>query len=376
MIYFDNAASTKPCKEAVEALTGALTDNYSNPSSLHKGGIEAEKIIAASEKAILSKFPSSGNNGSLIFTSGGTESNNLALFGPRSPKSEKQRKIITTAIEHPSVAEPLNRIESHGFTGGYSVSVLRLAPAAGQSFEDRIISAVDQDVHLISVMAVNNETGFIIDTVRVYDEVKSRFPNCIVHTDAAQGFMKIPVNGDLISVSAHKIHGVKGIGGLFVRDNVRLRLEAQIRGGGQQDGLRSGTEPTGLIAAFGAAVRNYEYNHAHFTELSERLAKLLEDFDGVNYSLNSYNNLPHIVNFSVKGADSHTLLNYLSENNIYVSSGSACAKGKKNQSLLEFGISPKDVGSALRLSFSQANTTDEIEKFAEVLKAGVQRFRR
>ncbi|MDR2558667.1 MAG: cysteine desulfurase [Oscillospiraceae bacterium] len=368
MIYFDNAASTKPCREAVEALTSALADNYSNPSSLHKGGIRAERTISVAEKTILSRFPSCGNGGSLVFTSGGTESNNLALFGSRAPRGEKQRKIITTAIEHPSVAEPLKEIEKHGFT------VLRLSPVAGQSFEDRIISAVDQDVYLISVMAVNNETGFIIDTVRIYEAVKNRFPNCIVHTDAAQAFMKIPLDGDLISVSAHKIHGIKGIGGLFVRDTVRLN--PQIRGGGQQDGLRSGTEPTGLIASFGAAVENYTYNHAHFTELSEHLTKLLEGFDGVNYRLNSRGNLPHIINFSVNGVKSEILLHFFAENDIFISSGSACARNKKSRSLLDFGVSDKDADSALRLSFSQANTTEEIDKFAGVLEAGIKRFKR
>jgi cysteine desulfurase len=365
MIYFDNAASTKPCKEAVEALTHAITHNYSNPSSLHKGGIEAEKLINAAKKTILSQLPGGGN---LVFTSGGTESNNLAVFGPRAPKSEKQRKIVTTALEHPSAAEPINELERQGF------SVLRLSPS--QNFEDRIIAAVDQDVHMVSVMAVNNETGFIIDTVRIYEAVKSRFPGCIVHTDAAQGFLKIPVDGDLISISAHKIHGVKGVGGLFVRDNIKIRLIPQMRGGGQQSELRSGTEPTGLIAAFGAAVANYSYNHPHFTELSSRLRQLLEDFDGVNYKLNSRNNLPHIVNFSVNGVKSEILLHYLAEHDILVSSGSACARNKKSPSLLEFGVNEKDADSALRLSFSQANSIDEINKFAEVLKAGIERFKR
>ncbi|MCL2638409.1 MAG: cysteine desulfurase [Oscillospiraceae bacterium] len=376
MIYFDNAASTRPCRAAVEALNRALTDNYSNPSSLHKGGIEAEKIINAAKKTILSKLPAGGD---LVFTSGGTESNNLALFGLKAPKNEKQRKIITTAIEHPSVAEPIAEIERFGFTGSSSVSVLRLSPTKNQSLEDRIIEALDQDVHLISVMAVNNETGFIIDTVKLYEAVKSRVPNCIVHIDAAQGFMKVPVNGDLISISAHKIHGIKGIGGLFVRDGIQKRLNPRIRGGGQQGGLRSGTEPTALIASFGAAVENFTYNHPHFTELSEHLAKLLENFDGVNYRLNSRagsESLPHIVNFSVNGVKSEILLHYFAENDILISSGSACARNKKSRTLLDFGVTEKDADSALRLSFSAENTIDEIEIFAEILKAGINRFKR
>jgi len=371
MIYFDNAASTKPHKEAVLALNKVLTESYANPSSLHRGGIEAEKIINSAKKTILSRLPSGGR---LIFTSGGTESNNLALFGLREPKDYRQRKIITTTIEHPSVSEPLTELEMHGVTGDTHTSVLRLTPEKGQSFEDRIISAVDQDVFLISVMAVNNETGFIIDTPKIYEAVKQRFPSCIVHTDAAQAFMKIPVDGDLISLSAHKIHGVKGAGGLYMRENVRMA--PRIRGGGQQDGLRSGTEPTELIAAFGAAVGNFTYEHKHFTELSERLTQLLENFDGVNYRLNSRNSLPSIINFSVKGVKSEILLHYLAENDIFVSSGSACARSNRSKSLLAFGVSEKDVDSSLRLSFSNENTTDEVEKFAAILKAGIERFRR
>ncbi|MDR2532970.1 MAG: cysteine desulfurase [Oscillospiraceae bacterium] len=371
MIYFDNAATTKPHKEAIGVLNAVLRDNYANPSSLHKGGIEAEKIISAAKKTILSKLPGGGR---LIFTSGGTESNNLALFGLREPKGEKQRKIITTTIEHPSVAEPLDEIEKHGFSGGSSTSILRLSPVKGENFEDRIISAVDQDVMLVSVMAVNNETGFVIDTPKIYSAVKSRFPNCTVHTDAAQGFMKIPADGDLISLSAHKVHGVKGVGALFIKDGVALK--PRIRGGGQQDGLRSGTEPTELIAAFEAAVQNFKYEHKHFTELSEYLSKLLEDFNGVNYRLNSRGNLPGIVNFTVNGVKSEILLHYFAENDIYVSSGSACAKNSKSKALLAFGVSERDADSALRLSFSEENTTAEIDRFAEVLKAGIQRFKR
>ncbi|MCL2018127.1 MAG: cysteine desulfurase [Oscillospiraceae bacterium] len=371
MIYFDNAASTKPADEATAAFNAVISSHYANASSLHKGGIEAEKIITAAKKTILSRLPSGGD---LIFTSGGTESNNLAVLGIPQPRSYEQCKIITTALEHPSVAEPVGELEKRCFSEGSSASVLRLSPAKGQSFEDRIISAVDKDVFFLSVMAVNNETGFIIDTPKIYDAVKRKFPNCIVHTDAVQGFLKVPVDGDLISLSAHKIHGLKGVGGLFVREKVRIN--PQIRGGGQQGGLRSGTEPTELIAAFGAAVENYSYSRTHFIELSERLSQLLEGFDGVNFKLNSRDNLPSIINFSVKGVKSEILLHELAQNGIYVSSGSACARNKKSKALIAFGVSEKDADSAIRLSFSHENTTEEAEKFALTLKAAVSRFRR
>lgn len=363
-IYFDNAASVKPCREALEAFNSCALQNYSNPAALHKGGIDAEKIINAAKKIILSKLPPSRNN-QLIFTSGGTESNNLALFGV---KSGKKRKIVTTAIEHPSVSEPLCELERRGF------EVLRLTPPhneSGESFEKKIIDAVDENTFLLSIMAVNNETGFIIDTVNIYEVVKRKFPDCVIHTDAAQGFMKIPVNGDLISISAHKSGGLKGVGGLFIKDG--LKLNPLIFGGGQQNSLRAGTEPTELIAAFGAAVENYKYNHLHFIRLSERLKQLLSGLDIV---INSRDNIPDIINFSVRGIKSEILLHYFAENNIYVSSGSACARGKKSPSLLAFGVSDKDADSALRLSFSTENTIEEIDKFAGILKTAIERFKK
>jgi len=359
MIYFDNAASMKPCREALKAFIDCAEQNYSNPAALHKGGIEAEKIINAAKRAILEKMPCRGQ---IIFTSGGTESNNLALFGV---KSAKKRRIVTTAIEHPSVAEPVNELERRGF------EVTRLSPDKNECFEEKIIAAVDENTFLLSIMAVNNETGFIIDTVNIYEVVKRKFPDCVIHTDAAQGFMKIPVNGDLISISAHKSGGLKGVGGLFIKDG--LKLNPLIFGGGQQNSLRAGTEPTELIAAFGAAVENYKYNHLHFTRLSERLKQLLSGLDIV---INSRDNIPDIINFSVRGIKSEILLHYFAENNIYVSSGSACARGKKSPSLLAFGVSDKDADSALRLSFSTENTIEEIDKFAGILKTAIERFKK
>ncbi|MCL2693490.1 MAG: cysteine desulfurase [Oscillospiraceae bacterium] len=364
MIYFDNAASAKPCHDAINAFNDCARAHFANPSALHSAGIGAEKIINAAKKTILSKL-SHGTNGDLLFTSGGTESNNLALLGLRA----KQGKIITTSLEHPSVAEPLTELEKRGF------EVIRLSPVQGESFEEKIIAAVDDKVVLISVMAVNNETGFIIDTPKIYTAVKRKFPNVLLHTDAAQGFMKVPVNGDLISLSAHKIHGIKGAGALFLRENVRMN--PLFFGGGQQKNLRPGTEPAELISAFGAAVGSFVYEHEYFTKLSEKLKQLLDDLSGVNdIKYNSREHIPSIVNFSVRGIKSEVLLHFFAENGIYISSGSACARGKKSKSLLAFGVSEKDADSALRLSFSSGNTTDEIEKFIEVLKAGIKRFGR
>jgi len=361
MIYFDNAASSRPCAEALNAFRAAAENNFANPSALHDGGINAEKIITAAGEKILSKLPQSPN-ARLIFTSGGTESNNLALLGLY--RREKNGKIITTSIEHPSAAVPINELEKRGY------EVIRLSPAVGESFEEKIIAAMDGDVFLISVMAVNNETGFVINTPKLYEAVKRKYPDCVMHTDAAQGFLKTPVNGDLISFSAHKLHGLKGVGALYIKD--LIRLNPLFFGGGQQNGLRPGTEPAELIAAFGAAVESFVYDKDHFINLTAKLKRLLSDLDCVVY--NSRENLPNIINFSVRGIKSEILLHYLAENDIYVSSGSACARGRKSKALTAFGVSGKDADSTLRLSFSGENTTDEIEKFASVLKAGAERF--
>ncbi|MCL1823557.1 MAG: cysteine desulfurase [Oscillospiraceae bacterium] len=364
MIYFDNAASMKPCKAALKAFNDCAELNFANPSALHKGGIEAEKVITTAKKTILSKFLQT-QSGDFIFTSGGTESNNLAVFGVN---PAKKRRIVTTAIEHPSVAAPLNELEKRGF------EVVWLSPVHNEDFEEQIIKAADENTFLVSVMSVNNETGFITDTARIYKEIKRKFPDCVIHADAAQGFLKLPdkIDADIVSVSAHKIGGIKGAGGLYIKNNIHLK--PLFYGGGQQKNLRSGTEPTELIAAFGAAVENFYNEPEYFTKLSAYLTQHLSQIKDVY--INSRNNLPHIMNFSVRGVKSEILLHYFAENKIYISSGSACARGKKSKSLLAAGVSEKDADSALRLSFSSENATDEIDEFIKVLQTGIQRFKR
>ena len=363
MIYLDNAATTKPCAEAVKASAECAEKRFGNPSSLHGMGIEAEKSLAETKKVILQRL---GKEGELYFTSGATESNNLAIFGTANALKKRGSRVVTTAIEHPSVTEPMKKLREQGF------EIIELKPCEHEDFEQAIIDAADDKTILVSCMAVNNETGFIVDTKRVYNGVKKRFPKCVVHADGVQGFCKVPIFADLISLSAHKIHGMKGVGALYKSKEVRL--VPTVYGGGQQGGLRSGTEPVELIAAFGAAVKAYPENLACFSELKERLVQPLSSLDGV--TVNSRNSVPNIVNFSVKGVRSEIMLHFLEERGIYVSSGSACSRGKVSTVLSAFGMTAAEADSAIRVSFCRDNTEEEIDLLIEGISDGIKRFRR
>lgn len=363
MIYLDNAATTKPCDQAVKAAVSCMESCWGNPSSLHKMGIESEKIINSVKKTILSRL---NKEGEIYFTSGATESNNLAIFGAANALKRRGNRIVTTAIEHPSVSEPMKKLKEEGF------EVISLKPCDYDCFEDALINAVDEKTILLCFMAVNNETGFIIDSKKVYNSVKKRFPSCIVHLDGVQGFCKTPLFGDTISLSSHKIHGIKGVGALYKAKGVRIL--PTVYGGGQQGGTRSGTEPVELIAAFEAAVKAYPENITKFSELCHILLHLLEQLEGI--ILNSKNSVDNIVNFSVRGIRSEIMLHFLEEKGIFVSSGSACSKGKVSPVLSALGVSDKNADSAVRVSFCLDSTEDEIKQLVLALAEGIKRFRR
>lgn len=363
MIYLDNAATTKPCPEAVRAAAECMTENFGNPSSLHKMGIRSEKIINAVKKQLLLRL---NKEGEIFFTSGATESNNLAVFGAANALKRRGNRIVTTAIEHPSVSEPMKRLSEQGF------EVVSLKPCENPDFEQALIDAVDDKTVLVSFMAVNNETGFIIDSKRVYEGVKAKNPNTAVHLDGVQGFCKLPLYGDTISLSAHKIHGIKGVGALY--KSKKTRLLPMVYGGGQQQGLRSGTEPVELIAAFGAAAAAYPEDISGFAELNAHLRGILSKFQGVE--INSFNAVNNILNFSVEGVRSEIMLHFMEEKEIYVSSGSACSKGKVSPVLAALGINGKRADSAIRVSLCSNNSKEELNVLAEALDEGIKRFRR
>lgn len=366
MIYFDNAATTKPCKQAVQAACDNMKLNFGNASSLHKMGIEAEKVIISAKKSLLNKL---GCEGEIYFTSGATESNNTALLGAVETYKRKGNKIITTTIEHPSVARVMDKLENMGF------EVVRLSPKERlDDFAGLIAENVDENTILVSAMSVNNETGYKTDTKRLYSLVKSKNPNCMVHIDGVQGFCKVPLIGDFISLSAHKIHGIKGLGALYVAKNARFT--PFLLGGGQQKNLRSGTEPVDLIAGFEAAVNAYTTDLSVFARLNERLREGLSKLSGITINSDSDLCVPNIVNFSVSGVRSEIMLHFLEEREIYISSGSACSKGKKSEVLSGFGVNDSLTDSALRISFCSENTLDEVDQLVNAISDGITRFRR
>lgn len=366
MIYLDNSATTKPCAEAIRAAAENMEKNFGNPSSLHKMGIEAEKVIKSAKKTILNKL---SLDGEIYFTSGATESNNTVISSIPKTYRHNGKRIVTTAIEHPSVSVPIDKLEEQGY------EVVRLSPKDYDNFEKAVIAAVDENTALVSVMWVNNETGYITNISEIYNAVKRKNPKTIVHADAVQGFLKAPpktLKADFISLSAHKIHGIKGIGGLFVGKGIRF--EPFLYGGGQQKNLRSGTEPVDLIAGFEAAVNAYPDCKKRYEELNNFLSERLSELPGISF--NSFNNVKNILNFSVSGVRSEIMLHYLEESEIYVSSGSACSKGKVSGVLSAFGISDSDADSAIRVSFSPETKEEELVMLAEKIKAGIERFRR
>ncbi len=367
MIYLDNAATTRPCEAAITAAVNAARDSFGNVSSLHGMGIKSEKLLSAAKACILKRLCCKGE---LYFTSGATESNNLALFGIADAYKRRGRTIISTAAEHPSVARTLDKLSEMRY------NVIRLSPKdAPDSFEEYVADAVTEDTILVSCMAVNNEIGYITDTPKLYRLVKRKNPDAVFHTDAVQGFCKIPVAGDLISMSAHKIHGFKGSGALYVAKGVRL--SPLMYGGGQQKGVRSGTEPVELIAAFSAAVSDYPTELSSIRELNDTLRGRLSDMDGITINSPSGDRgISTILNFSIGGVRSEIMLHFLEERGIYVSSGSACSKGKVSGVPAAFGVSAQNADSAIRVSFSPQNSLTDIDELSLALCDGIKRFRR
>lgn len=367
-VYLDNAATTKPCKEAIEAINFSLTENYGNPSSLHSFGLKAQLAVDEARKIIASALSCDAQN--IYFTSGATESNNMALRGIAGAYGKRKPKIITTTVEHASVKETVADLENKGF------EIVRISPDEnGEINPADIVNAADENTCLISMMLVNNENGYILPVAKTFKAVKRRFPDIITHCDCVQGFMKLPVkcaelNADIISLSAHKIHGAKGVGALYIRKGVRLT--PIITGGKQEKGIRSGTESVPLITAFGAAVKKLEPTiSARYEKASELKAYLLDKLkklDGGEITYNSGENCsPYIINVSFEGIRSEIMLHFLEEKGIYVSSGSACSKGAKSGVLEELGVSAKNADSAIRVSITAETTEEELDLFAQAV---------
>lgn len=364
--YLDNAATTKPCAEAVAAMMFCLSECYGNPSSLHHKGLEAQHIVDQARNAIAGALGCKSQE--ILLTSGATESSNLALRGAAAAYGRRRKKIVVSAVEHASVKNTMRYLETGGFT------VVSVPPSAdGQYHAADFLSAVDADTCLVSMMLVNNENGYRMPVEEVFRTIKRRDPEVITHCDAVQGFLKVPFRtkalcADLISLSGHKVHAAKGVGALYVRQGVRLK--PILFGGHQERELRPGTESVPLIAAFGAAVDalapTVEKRFETVSHLKQKLLEQLQTMDGIALH-DSPDASPYILNFSLCGYRSETILHYLEKREIYVSSGSACSKGATSGVLELFGAPSAEVDSALRISFCAENTEADILALADGL---------
>lgn len=362
--YLDNSATTPVCPQAVEAAVRMMTVCFGNPSSLHTLGIQAEKELSEAREAVARLVGAAADR--LIFTSGGTESNNLAILGGAAARARQGRHAVTTAVEHASVAAAFDQLEREGWT------VERIRPEPDGSLPaERVAAACREDTALVSVMLVNNETGARHPVEGLVPLIRRMSPRALIHTDAVQAAGRMPLFAermgvDLLTVSGHKLHAPKGSGALYVRKGVRL-LPRQI-GGGQEGGLRSGTEAAPVIAAFGAAaavVPPFREQEALYRRLRERLLEGLASSAVFHLPPEG---VPYIVSLSLPGLRSETLLHFLAERGIYVSGGSACSKGKRSPVLTAMGLPAAEIDSALRISFSWDNTLEEVDRLTEALR--------
>lgn len=358
LIYLDNSATTKPCETAIKNIDTALKNVWGNPSSLHSMGIKAEQIIYSARNKAAEILGCDSNE--IFFTSGGTESNNLAVFGAVYALAKRGTRIVTTSVEHPSVLRCFEELESKGF------DVVYITPDQnGDITQEKIENAINKETILVSIMLVNNETGNIFPVECAAKKIKDIGSAALVHCDLVQGFGKLNVkisqlNADLVSISAHKIHGPKGIGMLY--KSKKAHINPLFFGGGQEKGLRSGTESVPLIAGLLGALCELETKESfqHVSNLNEYLREGLLKFN--NVIINSPETaLPYILNLSVGGFRSETLLHFLESRNVFVSSSSACSKGKGSHVLREMGLKSDIVDSSLRISFSKHNSFDDID---------------
>ncbi len=346
MIYLDNAATTKPSENAIAAANSAFSD-FGNPSSLHRIGLDAERILKDARCAVAEKLSADEKN--IFFTSGGTESNNTAILGYCLKNQKRGKHLITTEIEHPSVLEAFKYLEKQGFSVTY-LGVTKEGSISLSEFEN----ALSEDTLLVSVMAVNNETGVIQPIDKLKDIMRKKSPKAVLHSDCVQAFLKIPLfpkkwGIDMLSASGHKIHALKGTGFLYIAENINI--EPIIRGGGQERGIRSGTENTAGIAALSAAVKKFDGIKTDIrTEFADKIVKSIPDVTVNGTGENS----GYILNVSFSGIKAEILLHSLEARGIFVSTGSACSSNKPQPShvLAAMGVSRKDIDGAIRFSFS------------------------
>lgn len=367
MIYLDNSATTKPFHEAVEVFDRACREGYFNPSSAYAPAVEAERQLERARAYMAKQLEASAEE--IIFTSGGTESNNAAVQGVLRAARGRGR-VITTMIEHPSVYEQFRNLE----TDGYDVRYIGVDSTGKVSLE-ALAEALTPDTRLVSIMQVNNETGAVNPIAEAYQMMKKAAPLAALHVDGVQGFLKSPIYAgmcDMYTVSAHKFHGLKGVGALYVKKG--LRFAGGQTGGGQERGLRSGTVNVPGILGMDAAIRIYQKNReawiVNMAACKTRLYKELRSLEDVLHNGPSIaDGAPHILNMSFMGVRGEVLLHALEQEQIYVSTGSACSTHKKgnNRILSAMGVEGERQEGAIRFSLCPFNTIEEMDTVAEII---------
>ena len=367
MIYLDNSATTKPCREAVEAMTATLTENWGNPSALYDFGIDTARQLRTARHQVAAAMGAEPDR--VFFTSGGTEADNWAIFGAAKRMGKRGKHIITTAIEHHAVLNCMKELEAQGFEVTY------LKPdKQGTVTLEALKEALRKDTVLVSVMMVNNEVGSVMPIDRMAKLTHRICPDAIFHTDAVQGFLKVPfaakaLGADLISVSSHKVHGPKGVGALYISPRLKS-LPAQMLGGGQEGGYRSGTEGTPAIFGFAAACAavgaTFRADGLREKALLGKLTEELEKLEGI--VLNGAHEAPHILSLSVPGVPTQNSLNILQDKGICVSAGSACAKGHRSHVLSAMELPPEVIDGSFRVSLCRDTTEEELQLLVKTLR--------
>ena len=373
MIYLDNAATTRPSESCVAAMTDALTKNWANPSALYHFGVEAARLLRQCRQAVADALGAETDR--VFFTACGSESDNWAIFSAAERLGKRGKHIITTAIEHSAVIKPIKKLEEQGFEVTY------LQPdELGRITVESLQAALRKDTILVSIMMVNNESGAVMPIEKMAKLTHRICPNALFHTDAVQGFFKVPfrartLGADMISVSGHKVHASKGVGAIYLRPG--LQLPPYLLGGGQEGGMRSGTEGLPQIAGFAAVCAQNlpkRMEHiAHQNRLKTMLQDGLREMEGV--TLIGAQDAPHIVNLAVRGLRSQGLLNGLQEHGICVSAGSACSKGHRSRVLEAMEVEGELIDGSIRVSLCHESTEEEVKTFLEVLPQVIQSLR-
>ena len=371
-VYLDNSGTTRAYDEVGDLVRKVLCEDFGNPSSMHYRGVESEQYIKEAKDTLAKILKVQQKE--IFFTSGGTESDNWALIGAARANKRAGKHLIASSIEHPAILNTLRFLEEEE---GYRVTYLPV-DAYGRVKLDALQEALCPETILVSIMYVNNEVGSVQPIQEAASIVKAYNKDILFHVDAVQGFGKYRIypkklKVDMLSVSGHKIHGPKGVGFLYIDEHVKIR--PIIYGGGQQKNLRPGTEPTELIASFEAAVKAYPTDLTHYKELNGYLRDRLSKMEDV-YINSPDNSVYNILSFSVLGVRSEIMLHSLEEKEIYVSSGSACSKGKISSVPDAFGMNSERADSTIRVSFSMETTKEDIDALCDEIENGISRFRR